>query len=65
MPKSETIEARDDTSGLEEAKVRKCLRCQEEFRSEWAGERICGRCKGSNAWRSNVPLHPRPSSGGF
>ena len=42
-------------------KRRQCLRCQAEFRSEWAGERICARCKSSNAWRSGMPLKPVPS----
>lgn len=64
MAEANTSDARSDEAGLEEAKVRKCLRCQDEFRSGWAGERVCGRCKGSNAWRSNVPLRPRPSGGG-
>ncbi|MDX1709915.1 MAG: hypothetical protein R3316_02110 [Rhodovibrionaceae bacterium] len=33
-------------------KTRKCLRCRERFESEWAGERICPRCKSSQAWKS-------------
>ncbi len=43
-------------------KRRACLRCQAEFQSQWAGERICGRCKGSAAWRTGTPL--LSSSGG-
>lgn len=35
--------------------TRKCLRCSTEFQSEWSGERVCRRCKGSNAWRSGTP----------
>ena len=31
------------------AKRRACLRCRRAFRSTWAGERICGRCKGGHA----------------
>ena len=31
------------------AKRRQCLRCRRAFRSTWAGERICGRCKGGHA----------------
>ena len=34
------------------AKARKCLMCATEFSSEWSGERICRKCKSSNAWRS-------------
>ena len=37
-------------------KVRHCLRCRHSFKSEWAGERICARCKASNAWRSGIPV---------
>lgn len=35
-----------------EAKERDCLKCGERFSSEWAGDRVCGRCKGSIAWRT-------------
>jgi DnaJ-class molecular chaperone len=38
-----------------EPKLRPCLRCQGHFHSEWAGERICPRCKGTSAWRSGIP----------
>ena len=34
-----------------EAKQRKCLKCREPFLSEWAGERICKKCKSSDFWR--------------
>ncbi len=34
-----------------EPKRRKCLRCHARFMSEWPGERICGKCKATNAWR--------------
>lgn len=33
---------------------RKCLRCDALFRSEGFGERVCGHCKGRNAWRNAV-----------
>ncbi len=45
------------------AKVRLCLRCQHSFKSEWAGERICSRCKGSSAWRSGIPVRSSSSGG--
>ena len=35
-----------------EAKTRVCLGCQERFLSEWVGDRVCKRCKGTAAWRS-------------
>ncbi len=41
-------------------KARRCLRCQTKFHSEWSGERICSRCKKSNAWRHGAPLRPGP-----
>jgi hypothetical protein len=34
-------------------KLRKCLRCQAEFKSEGFGERICKRCKSAKSWRSS------------
>jgi hypothetical protein len=33
------------------AKPRRCLMCKEKFPSEWAGERICKRCRQTAAWR--------------
>lgn len=33
-------------------KIRKCLgECGQPFHSEWAGERVCKRCKSTEAWR--------------
>jgi hypothetical protein len=43
-------------------KQRECLRCQSTFESQWAGERICARCKGTTAWRTGAPL-PTASTG--
>ena len=59
---SET-DVKDKEDVIEAPKLRQCLRCRSEFESSWAGERICTRCKSSNAWRSNVPLQPRPTGG--
>ena len=38
-----------------DAKMRKCLGpdCGREFRSEWAGQRICGGCKSTLTWRGS------------
>lgn len=36
-------------------KLRQCLRCNDEFESEWSGERICRRCKTSATWRRGLP----------
>jgi len=43
-------------------RTRLCLRCRTAFDSAWAGERICRRCKDSQAWRSGeaLPERPRP-----
>lgn len=40
-------------------KIRKCLRCEATFHSQWAGERICPQCKKSAAWRSGAPFTSR------
>lgn len=49
-----------DVPGQDAPKTRRCLRCETTFPSEWAGERICPRCKSSNAWRTGAPLGARP-----
>jgi hypothetical protein len=43
-------------------RTRACLRCRSDFESEWAGERICKRCKGTAAWREGVPTTAHSSS---
>lgn len=43
-------------------KYRQCLRCSDTFQSQWAGERICSRCKSSSTWRNGTPLGSAPSS---
>ena len=35
-----------------DSKVRNCLACRRRFKSAWAGERICPKCKHSRSWRS-------------
>jgi hypothetical protein len=47
----------------DDPKVRQCLRCQADFKSQWAGERICARCKSTNTWRSGVPVRASSSNG--
>lgn len=37
-------------------KDRQCLSCKASFPSAWFGERICRRCKSTNAWRNGVPI---------
>lgn len=43
-------------------RTRTCLRCRTDFQSEWAGERICRRCKGTSAWREGNPATTHSSS---
>jgi len=40
-----------DDPRVEQRKLRTCLSCNGPFESEWAGERICRRCKGTSSWR--------------
>ncbi len=37
-------------------KVRNCLACRRPFKSAWAGERICPKCKSLHSWRSGSAL---------
>lgn len=45
-------DAGDEEETPPEIKERKCLKCREIFPSQWAGERICKRCKSSGSWRN-------------
>lgn len=51
-----TTEELDVTTHRGEPQVRRCLRCRTAFHSEWSGERICARCKGTTAWRRGLPV---------
>ena len=44
-------EYEEDVRRNDERKTRKCLMCEAQFLSEWAGERICHKCKSSKNWR--------------
>jgi hypothetical protein len=48
-------EADGDLPRRGDAKMRECLKCKAPFTSMWNGERICGHCKKSQAWRSGAP----------
>lgn len=39
------------------AKMRACLRCETQFYSSWAGDRICGSCRRSDDWQSGDPWY--------
>jgi len=42
----------DEAPANLEEKERRCLKCGESFKSTWAGERICNRCRQTVAWRN-------------
>ncbi len=42
----------------DQPKSRQCLKCREQFLSEWSGQRLCRKCKGRSAWRSGVRTVP-------
>lgn len=48
-------ESPDNKRGKDASKIRQCLRCKASFQSEWSGERICPRCKGTSSWKNGVP----------
>ena len=56
MNKSLENPIKTDRPQRDTAKIRRCLKCRNEFPSEWAGERICARCKNKNEWRNSSPL---------
>ncbi len=55
--KDPTIQAANDVP-----KKRNCLRCNAFFESESFGNRICGQCKSTTAWRNGVAFAPGTSS---
>ena len=40
-----------DANRDDERKTRQCLVCKAPFLSEWAGERVCHKCKSKKIWR--------------
>lgn len=52
----------DDLPPEDIPKVRQCLKCATEFPSQWSGERICPRCKSTNAWRTSGPMRSHPTA---
>jgi hypothetical protein len=52
-------------------KLRSCLMCGSSFRSLWAGERVCSKCKTTRDWRTGdasmsgeSPASSRPAATG-
>jgi hypothetical protein len=52
MTQAEAIKNLMGDTAWDVPKLRRCLRCDAEFHSEWSGERICRHCKGTSAWRN-------------
>ena len=50
VPNATATETETETNP--EAKNRHCLMCRDTFLSQWAGERVCPKCKSTSAWRS-------------
>ena len=50
------------TAARDGAKTRACLRCHQRFESDWSGERICRRCKGSTTWQNGEPYRRNRAS---
>jgi len=46
-----TPEKEDEIEEEITQRTRKCLFCGTHFPSEWAGERVCKKCKATAAWR--------------
>ena len=64
MPSTPANEIPIEEPRVDVPKVRRCLRCETTFHSQWAGERICPRCKSSNTWRNGSPLGSGASGAG-
>jgi hypothetical protein len=45
------LPTKEDEHEINTQKTRSCLLCSTRFESEWAGERICKKCKATAAWR--------------
>jgi phage FluMu protein Com len=56
------IDLPGDLAPADIPKVRQCLKCDAKFSSQWSGERICPRCKSTNAWRNGAPMRSHPSA---
>ncbi len=61
MKNATDMEVLDKESPADTPRERLCLRCSTMFQSEWAGERICTRCKSTNAWRNGNPIKSHPT----
>lgn len=51
----------DDLPADNVPRKRGCLSCSLPFQSQWAGERICKRCKSSAVWRDGTRTRTHPA----
>ena len=61
MKKHNPIDDRIIQAANDVPKKRSCLRCNAPFESESFGNRICGRCKATTAWRNGIASAPGAS----
>ena len=47
-----------DDAPVYKPKERRCLNCEGNFTSMWAGERICKPCKQTSSWRTGIAPKP-------
>lgn len=45
-------ERKPDPERGEQVQYRRCLACSKRFLSQWIGERVCKRCKGTEVYRA-------------
>jgi hypothetical protein len=55
MNRAQPKTAPSERSDADDSKHRRCLKCGDDFPSEWAGQRVCPRCKKRSEWRSGAP----------
>jgi hypothetical protein len=60
IPNAETLmtyeHKKPEPERREEPRTRSCLVCKTPFHSPWRGERICRRCKTTEAWRTGTAV---------
>ncbi len=54
MTSSSVLKRNPAIDPLHSPRVRTCLVCKDPFHSEWAGERVCIRCKKKLAWKQGT-----------
>lgn len=52
MQKRQKQDEEQQPKPVTQPKTRRCLSCGENFPSEWAGERVCKKCKATTNWRA-------------